>query len=195
MSVPDTSTARITTPDRSAPTNRAPRRSASTNSAPCSSSDRVKVAMTSPCRAPSARPRMHTLRRLTCGLSLHLWTGGCLQWQACHVTAGGDSRKRCGVLAPRPARTSPDTDGPLRTSASGEHQSSSVSSVPPSGAMPAGTVEASADDAASADLTRGARVAEPRLLRGTTRLWRSDWLRRGVAAHRARGLSLWHGLP
>ena len=53
MSAPATSTARITTPDRSALTNRAPRRSASTNSAPCRSSDRVKVAMTSPCRAPS----------------------------------------------------------------------------------------------------------------------------------------------
>jgi len=46
MSAPATSTPRITTPDRSALTNRAPRKSASTNPAPCSSSDRVKVAMT-----------------------------------------------------------------------------------------------------------------------------------------------------
>jgi hypothetical protein len=57
MSVPRTSTARITTPDRSALRNRAPRRFASTNSAACRSSERVKVAMTSPSRAPRHRWR------------------------------------------------------------------------------------------------------------------------------------------
>jgi hypothetical protein len=54
---PGTSTARITTPERSALRNRPPRKFASTNSVPCRSSERVKVAMTSPSRAPRYRWR------------------------------------------------------------------------------------------------------------------------------------------